>query len=289
MGLSVVIVLSFLSLNTLVSTAEEPTGPPEEWADDEMGVYEKVPGSSASSASGGASSSGGQEVGLPECSEFMSGEVNADAPNMPLSYFKYLAESNGEEFKESDWVQVSCAVDGRPESMWVLRAESAEKQARETWAAVKIYPAPVELSHLWADSRQLVNLPIWVWLADRSEEKFGPKTAVSKSGDITLVARMEKVEIAWGDGSTKTCGRDELDAVFDKETALFAGGTRMHASPKCGWKYWDSGEFKVTTTATWVGEWSGLGKSGVLTKQISWEPEPFKVWELQAVNVPNNP
>ncbi|MDR1851701.1 MAG: hypothetical protein LBR21_03515, partial [Propionibacteriaceae bacterium] len=191
---------------------------------------------------------------------------------------------------------------------WVKRGESvsAKHLAEELWAKTKIYPVAMQFDGTGIGGNiyeQLVNVPIWVSAANRSEEAFGPKVETSAGGEITLTARVEKITINWDDQKAKdkypsdidyykaieknqmsdnktiqTCMAHQLATPYVKTTA-YPDGPQTTRSPSCGHYFRTKGQSTVHVTTTWIGEWQGLGESGVLTQDVEWDSPTFNVYE----------
>lgn len=121
----------------------------------------------------------------------------------------------------------------------------------------------------------IVGIPAWMWVADRSDQTFGPITRTASSGSVSVTAtgRVEKIVWDMGDGSKVTCttaGTPFYDG---------AGGTK---SPDCGNVYSKQGTYTVTATSYWEVTWSGGGQSGTIPLTML-SSTTVVIGELQAV------
>ena len=121
----------------------------------------------------------------------------------------------------------------------------------------------------------IVGIPAWMWVADRSDQTFGPITRTASSGSVSVTAtgRVEKIVWDMGDGSKVTCttaGTPFYDG---------AGGTK---SPDCGYVYSKQGTYTVTATSYWEVTWSGGGQSGTIPLTMA-SSTTVVIGELQAV------
>ncbi len=121
----------------------------------------------------------------------------------------------------------------------------------------------------------IVGIPAWMWVADRSDQTFGPITRTASSGPVSVTATARVARIVWdmGDGSKVTC------TTAGTPFYAGAGGTK---SPDCGYVYSKQGSYTVTATSHWEVAWSGGGQSGTIPLTMS-SSNTVVIGELQAV------
>lgn len=116
-----------------------------------------------------------------------------------------------------------------------------------------------------AGYRGAVGLPVWLWVDDPGPSVTGPisRTASLRGYSVTATARVDRIVYSMGDGKSVTCA------------GARAVGTRYEdaygvaSSPTCGYRYTKQGRYRVTATAYWTIEWSGMGQDGELDYEFS--------------------
>jgi hypothetical protein len=127
--------------------------------------------------------------------------------------------------------------------------------AREARSRLKLPSAVVALN---PPGRELVNLPVWMWLAPAS---WKSQSATATAGAVSVTATARPVSATWsmGDGSSITCQ--------GPGTPWSAGTDPRASSPNCGYTYLrpSSGAgYPVSVTVTWVVTWAGAGQAGTV-------------------------
>ena len=127
--------------------------------------------------------------------------------------------------------------------------------AREAYGLLPI-PVPRLGANPPADGPQLVNLPIWLWVAP---DTWGGRTAsVSVPGE-SVTATATAVQVAWsmGDGATMVCCGP--GSAYDAKRAA------AQQRSSCAYAYRRSsadqpdGRFTVIATTTWTVTWQATG------------------------------
>lgn len=121
----------------------------------------------------------------------------------------------------------------------------------------------------------IVGLPAWMWVADRSDQTFGPITRSASSGGVSVSATARVVRVVWemGDGSSVTCTTPGTP---------FRAGDGGRRSPDCGYVYQRQGTYTVRATTYWQVAWSGAGQSGTIPLDMT-STTTVVIGELQAV------
>lgn len=114
-------------------------------------------------------------------------------------------------------------------------------------------PAPVVQLSPSSPERQLVHLPMWVWL-DASSWASRSATASVPGLSVTATATADRLVLSAGDRTTVVCR--------GAGTAWTAGMNPGAVSPTCGHTYGTSGTFRLTATVSWTVVWSGDGATG---------------------------
>lgn len=126
------------------------------------------------------------------------------------------------------------------------------------------------------DSMGVVGLPVWMWVADRGEQTFGPMTRSASLGGVTVTAtaRVERIWWEMGDGGAVTCWTAGTP---------FTDGHGGESSPDCGYTYTRQGTYTVRATSFWSVDWtSSTGVSGSIPLQVSRE-RLVRIGEIQVV------
>ncbi len=126
----------------------------------------------------------------------------------------------------------------------------------------------------------LVGWHTWLWAKDPGPTTVGPITdSITQAGyTVSITAKVTAIDWNMGDGTTITC--DE-GTPFRKRTQ-----NRNDKSPDCEHIYTQPGQYPVTATSRWHITWTGIGKTGTLTLNLS-QTATFNVKELHTVNIPN--
>jgi len=123
-------------------------------------------------------------------------------------------------------------------------------------------PTPTSLD---ASSIGIVGLPNWMWVKDRSDTTWGPKsTSASDNGlSVTVNAKAQKVTWTMGDGSAPI--------VCTSTGTPYQPSYGKTQSPTCGYSgYQKQGTYAVKAVTHWViGYTSNVGISGSLTMDLT--------------------
>lgn len=125
-------------------------------------------------------------------------------------------------------------------------------------------------------SMGIVGLPMWLWVADPSEQTFGPMTRSASLGGVTVTATAQVQKVLWemGDGNTVTCWTDGTP---------FTDGHGGQQSPDCGYTYSQQGTYTIRATSYWSVDWTSTsGPSGSIPLQFT-QSRIVQVGELQVV------
>ena len=108
----------------------------------------------------------------------------------------------------------------------------------------------------------IIGLPTWMWVDNPTETTLGPISRTASAGgySVTAIARVSRIVWSMGDGTSVTCT---------------GPGTRYEdrfgktPSPTCGHRYSRQGTYTVRATSYWDVTWSGVGRSGHLTLDLT--------------------
>ncbi len=159
-----------------------------------------------------------------------------------------------------------------------------EELARRILASLQL-DAPKMGMFPKGDSEQhmsFVGWNMWLWSEAPNDNQWGPVSASTSEGGITVTLTAEVDKVVWdmGDGGSVTCGKGR------PWSSTLTDGGRNIASPDCGYMYEAMGRYTVTTTAQWRVEWSGAGESGTIPLELT-RQAPMRVGEIQSVLVAN--
>jgi hypothetical protein len=143
-------------------------------------------------------------------------------------------------------------------------------------------PSPVVRSSPAANVEQLVDLPVWLWIAP---ETWAPRSATAAVPGVAVTATATPMAVTWqlGDGSTVHCN--------GPGTPYPGGGNPAAGSPTCGHVFTRSsaglpgGVFTGSVTVSWQVTWAGAGQAGVVPALAATTPTAFRVAESQALVV----
>ena len=115
-------------------------------------------------------------------------------------------------------------------------------------------PVPVVQLNPPVGSKQVVNLPMWMWV-----ENFAPVAASASAGSVAVTVTARPIRVVWsmGTGDTVTCegGGVAYDASRPAEgQRTTCSYTYPHSSAAS-----TSGQFAVRATATWRVTWTATG------------------------------
>lgn len=125
-------------------------------------------------------------------------------------------------------------------------------------------------------SMGIVGLPMWLWVADPSEQTYGPMTRSASLGDVTVTATAKVKKVLWemGDGNAVTCWTAGTP---------FTDGHGGEESPDCGYTYSKQGTYTIRATSYWSVDWTSTsGPSGSIPVQFT-QSRIVPVGELQVV------
>ena len=125
-------------------------------------------------------------------------------------------------------------------------------------------------------SMGIVGLPMWFWVADPSEQTFGPMTRSASLGGVTVTATAKVNKVLWemGDGNAVTCWTAGTP---------FTDGHGGEESPDCGYRYSKQGTYTIRATSFWSVDWTSTsGPSGSIPLQFT-QSRIVEVGELQVV------
>jgi hypothetical protein len=128
----------------------------------------------------------------------------------------------------------------------------------------------------------IVNMPMWLWVADPGESTTGPITRTATDGAVTVTATaaLDKVVYDMGEHRTLTC--------LGPGTAYDPGQHGDSASPDCGYTYTQSSAhqphqaYTITATSYWTVTWSGGGQSGTIALDFN-RSISYPVGEIQVL------
>ncbi len=120
-------------------------------------------------------------------------------------------------------------------------AEDIYREVERTVYAIPLGLAPKNLS---GKNRTIVGLPVWGWHKKTGKNYFGPVSASTSDRGVSvwLDGKVDKVVWDFGDGTTKTCGKNAT-----RYKASFEG----EMSPNCGHRYEKKGNYTVTVRSYW--------------------------------------
>jgi hypothetical protein len=136
-------------------------------------------------------------------------------------------------------------------------------------------PSPIVRLNPAPPARQLVYVPMWVWL-DASSWGSQSATASVPGLSVTATATAARLVLATGDGATVVCG--------GAGTVWSAGDDPAAASPTCGHTYAAAGPMRLTATVTWTVSWAGGGAAGTVPALTTTATQTVQVAESQALN-----
>ena len=156
-----------------------------------------------------------------------------------------------------------------------------EVLAQRAIAAMQLQPPLLRTAPPQASASGLVGLPMWMW-TDRAENVSGPITRSATEGPVAVEATGVVSRIAWdmGDGTTVTCGLGTPHSPGADGPSPDCGHTYDRASAN---HVPGGGPWPITATTTWTVTWSGGGRTGTETVQLSSTGELF-VGELHVLN-----
>lgn len=146
-------------------------------------------------------------------------------------------------------------------------AAQAVAQLRLPAPVVRLNPAP--------PARQLVYVPMWLWL-DASSWGTRSATASVPGLSVTATATADRLVLSTGDGATVVCR--------GAGTAWTTGTDPGAASPTCGHTYVTAGPTRLTATVTWEVAWAGGGTAGMVPALTTTATQTVQVAESQALN-----
>lgn len=113
-----------------------------------------------------------------------------------------------------------------------------------------------------AEPNVLIHTPAYFW-AEGGTPAIGPliSTVTQDGMTVSLHATLTDVVFDTGDGSTVTCGRED---VATKPTVMTLDG-----DPVCGHAWEHSGSYTLTATSTWSIAWQGPTQSGTLAHTLT--------------------
>jgi len=186
-----------------------------------------------------------------------------------------------------DWVVLACSVDGEPigarrRTQWFPGALPAAQPSAGELAQVALnrlsVPLPVISTWPGSDGSSLVNLPVWLQVANWSE-----LSASASAGGLTAVITAEPVRADWDlDEGVATC--TSPGASYDESLAA------AEQSTECSYTFRHSsgtradGTFDATGTMVWHLRWSATnGQGGDLGEISRTSAFTLRVEESQAV------
>lgn len=132
-------------------------------------------------------------------------------------------------------------------------------------------------------ARSYVGVPIWMWVANPTQDTYGPWTISATLGGQTISATAKVGSILWnmGDGHTVACG---------SAGTAYNTGYGVTDSPTCGYRYTTTsagqagGRYTITATSQWQVTWTGGGQTGSIPLTTT-STSSALIGELQSVNV----
>ncbi|OIV37025.1 hypothetical protein BIV57_13405 [Mangrovactinospora gilvigrisea] len=123
----------------------------------------------------------------------------------------------------------------------------------------------------------IVGMPVWMWIDD-SPTGWGPQTGTAAAGGISVTVTAKVTRALWdmGDGDSVPC--TQPGEPYSKSY-----GNAM--SPQCGYRYQQTGNFRVQVTTHWSVTWTATtGETGQLNDQNRTAAAAAKVAEVQSLN-----
>lgn len=132
-----------------------------------------------------------------------------------------------------------------------------------------------------------IGLPIWLWIANPSENTIGPVTrSASDAGLIVdVVGTLDRVEWTLTDANGVVHGAITCDGANAPGTP-YDGRDSAEPSPTCGFGADLNrvpGDLTLTGTAYWVVEWRGGDQTGQIAVPAQSNSVPVRIGELQAL------
>jgi hypothetical protein len=140
-------------------------------------------------------------------------------------------------------------------------------------------PKPVLAMNPPRTVRQLVGVPVWLWVA-----QWPTKTATARVPGVEVTATAHPTQVLWasGDGGSVVCS--------GPGTQWQPGNDPTRSSPDCGHVFRRAstsspgGRFAVTATMRWAVSWQGAHRSGTVADLSTSASTSVEVDESQAVN-----
>ncbi len=107
----------------------------------------------------------------------------------------------------------------------------------------------------------LVGVPNWMWVAEPTQNTYGPITRTATAGAFSVTATAKVSQVTWdmGDGQIVSCGAGTpYSDSYGKST-----------SPTCGHTYAQQGSYTVRATSHWVITWAGIGQTGTIPVDLT--------------------
>jgi len=155
-----------------------------------------------------------------------------------------------------------------------------EELARRALATITLRGAAIGVAPDPAGAG-LTGLPVWLWTAVNAQT-WGPNTASSSSGGLSVTITARAVQIVWdmGEGHQVVCANPGT---------AYQSAYGNQPSPTCGYIYAQpsrtqpSGRYTITATTTWRVDWdAGGGRTGVIVTTRAAQTT-IRIDELQVV------
>jgi hypothetical protein len=204
----------------------------------------------------------------------------------------YLVECTPPECAQSNTPPDACdgyAVYWRP-SAPVAPGLSAEQLAQQAVASMNLSTGEIGSTPPTASSNPnavgTIGLPIWLWIAERTNNTIGPITsdpATDNGLSVTATGTLDRVEWTLADASGTTVGAI-ICAGTNAPGTPYDGRNSAEPSPTCGFGADlnnSPGNLTLTATAHWSVEWQGGNQSGHIDFTAESESTQIRIGELQ--------
>lgn len=107
----------------------------------------------------------------------------------------------------------------------------------------------------------LVGMPNWMWVANPTQDTWGPITRTASAAGWTVTATARVAQVSWdmGDGRVVVCGAG----------TPYRDSYGKRSSPTCGHTYTRQGSYPVRATSQWVITWAGIGQTGTIPMDLT--------------------
>jgi hypothetical protein len=185
--------------------------------------------------------------------------------------------SGGPASGSAQWYVGEC---GYPHGIGLTRyrlfsaAPSVQVVAAQAVSALRL-PAPAVRLSPASPARQVVRLPMWVWLDTGS---WGRRSATASvpGVSVTATAVATRLALSVGDGVSVVCRGSGTVWTADTDPGA--------ESPTCGHVYTAAGAVTLTATVTWSVVWAGGGAAGTVPAVTTTASVAVMVREVAALD-----